>query len=218
MDWELLAGLPAEQREELVALGRRRSFGRNEVVCHAGDPADSLHLVVSGLLAVRVSLESGDTAMINVLGPGGYFGELSLLRADQRRTATIAALEPATTLAISHSAFSRLRAQNPALEQALAGLLADRIDQLSQKVLELTYLGVDRRLYRRLDELCDASQAAGGPAVVPLTQSQLAELTGGTRPTVNQALQRLVDQGIVAVGRGRVEVLDRARLRAKCGY
>ena len=32
---------------------------------------------------------------------------------------------------------------------------------------------------------------------IPLTQSQLADLTGGTRPTVNQALQKLVDQGIV---------------------
>ena len=50
---------------------------------------------------------------------------------------------------------------------------------------------------------------------IPFTQSQLADLAGGTRPSVNQALQRLVDQGIVSVGRGRVEVLDRPRLSAK---
>jgi CRP-like cAMP-binding protein len=212
----LLAGLSDAQRQELMALGRRRTFARNEVVCHAGDPADSLHLVLHGLLAVRVSLPSGDTSMINVLGGGGYFGELALLRSEATRTATITALEPTATLAVSATAFRRLREANPQVEHALSALLADRIDRLSQKVLELTYVGVDRRLYRRLDELCAGAPA--GPVSIPLTQSQLGELTGGTRPTVNQALQRLVEQGIIALGRGRVDVLDRARLRARCGY
>ena len=67
------------------------------MVCHAGDPADSLHLIAEGRLAVRVWMENGDSAMINVIGPGDYFGELALLRADERRTATVTALEAART-------------------------------------------------------------------------------------------------------------------------
>ncbi len=216
VDWAVLSALTETQRSELVALGRRRSFGRNEVLCHAGDPADSLHLVVSGRFAVRVSLPSGDTTMINVLGTGDYFGELALLRDDGTRTATITALEPSVTLAVTGSAFRRLCATNPAFEHTVSILLAERVDQLSLRVLELTYLGVDRRLYRRLHELCEG--ASTEPVAIPLTQAQLAELTGGTRPTVNQALQRLVEQQIVALSRGKVEVLDRGRLRSKCGY
>jgi CRP/FNR family cyclic AMP-dependent transcriptional regulator len=216
VEWSLLAAVGEPQRSKLLGAGRRRALARNEVLCHAGDPADSLHLVTAGRLAVRVSLPSGDTTMINVLGPGDYFGELALLRTDGARTATITALEPSATLAITASAFRRLCASNPEVERTVSTLLADRIDQLSLKVLELTYVGVDRRLYRRLDELCVG--AADGPVVIPLTQAQLAELTGGTRPTVNQALQRLVEQEIVALSRGKVEVLDRARLQAKCGY
>ena len=218
MDWPLLASLSEEERREFLALGRRRQFGKGDIVCHAGDPADSLHLVTSGRLSVQVSLSTGDSAMINVLTPGTYFGELALLRTDNHRTATITALEPTETLAINAAAFQRLCEARPAVERTLAALLGHRVDELSQRLLESMYVGLDRRLYRRLDELCTAYAEGGGPVVIPLTQSQLAELTGGTRPTVNQILQKLADQGVVEVSRGKVLVLDHPRLRAKCGY
>ena len=209
--------LREDVRAEFLGVARRRSFARNEVVCHAGDPADSLHLIISGRLSVRVSLASGDTAMINVLRPGDYFGELALLRPDGHRTATITALEPAETLVVTASAFHRLCQAQPAVERTLSTLLGHRIDELSQRLLEAMYVGLDRRLYRRLLELCDSYASGDGPVVVPLTQAQLADLTGGTRPTVNQALQRLVEQGIVELSRGKVVVLDVPRLRSKTG-
>lgn len=219
MEWPLLAGLSELERRDLLAAARRRSFGRNEVVCHAGDPAESLHLVATGHLSVRVTLSTGDTALINILGPGGYFGELALLR-DGHRTATVTALEPAETLMLDAGVFRRLCSQHPEVERALMSLLADRIDDLSQRLLESMYVGLDRRLYRRLADLVDQYAGPGsptGPVTIPFTQSQLAELTGGTRPSVNQVLHRLVGQGIITVGRGRVEVLDRAGLLAKAG-
>ena len=51
----LLATLSEADQREVLATTRRRRFGRGEVVVHEGDPADSLHLVVEGRLAVRVS-------------------------------------------------------------------------------------------------------------------------------------------------------------------
>lgn len=218
MDWPLLSSLADQERREFLALGRRRSFGRNEVVCHAGDPADSVHLVTSGRLSVHVSLASGDAAMVNVLTPGGYFGELALLRAEAHRTATIRALEPSDTISINASAFHKLCRERPGVERVVSVLLADRVDELSQHLLEMMYVGFDRRLNRRLLELSTTYANGSGPIVIPFTQTQLAELTGGTRPTVNQSLQRLAEQGIVSVARGRVEVLDVPRLRSKCGF
>jgi CRP-like cAMP-binding protein len=47
---------------------------------------------------------------------------------------------------------------------------------------------------------------------IPLTQEQLAELVGGTRPSVNQVLQRLAQQRVVELGRGRVVVLNTGEL------
>jgi CRP/FNR family cyclic AMP-dependent transcriptional regulator len=211
MEWPLLASLPAEEREEFLGLARTRTFDRNDVLCHAGDPADSVHLIESGRLSVEVSQADGDTAMINLLGPGDYLGELSLFSEDGRRTATIVALEPTTTLSISGSSFLALCERRPSLQRTLTTLLAHRVDQLSQRLLEALYDTVDRRLYGRLLDLSASYATSGG--VIPLNQTQLAGLVGGTRPTVNKVLRRLADEGTLSLARGRVVVLDPDRLR-----
>jgi CRP-like cAMP-binding protein len=212
VEWPLLASLSESDRRDVLASTRRRRFGKGEVLVHEGDPADSLHLVVSGRLAVRVATSSGDNATLNILGPGDYFGELSLLDGRQpARSASIVALEPAETLSLAASAFRDLRQRHRSAEQLLLTLLARRVEELSARLLETMYDGLDRRVYRRLAELGRVygdSEATDGPVVVPLTQEQLAELVGGTRPSVNQVLQRLAERGVVQVGRGRVTLVD----------
>lgn len=217
MTWPLLAALSDAERVDLLGACRTRTFARGEVICHEGDPADSLHLVAEGRLAVRVSLASGDTAMINVIGPGDYFGELALLRPDRRRTATVTTLDPARTVVLSVGAFQRVASRRPGIEHALTIALADRVDELSKRLVEMMYVGLDRRIYRRLLELAQSYADGSSPVVVPFTQTQLAELTGGTRPSVNQALQRLVADGTATLGRGRIEVHDLERLRQRGG-
>src|SRR5690349_9438644 len=54
VEWPLLGALGEAERAAVLAAARRRTFARGEVVFHEEDPADSLHLVVSGHLAVRV--------------------------------------------------------------------------------------------------------------------------------------------------------------------
>lgn len=217
VDWPLLRSLSASERTELLELAHARTFARHEVVCRAGDPADALHLVAGGRLAVSVSLPSGATAMLSVLGAGDYFGELALLRTSTRRTASVQALEPAVTLAIGGAAFRRLCGQRPRVERALTTLLADQVDSLSRHLLEALYEGLDARVHHRLAELAATYGSDHGAVVLPLTQAQLAELAGGTRPTVNQILRRLEARGVIALGRGRVTVLDAARLADRQG-
>ncbi len=212
VDWPLLRSLSPGERGDLLGLARPRAFARGDVLCRDGDRADSLCLVASGRLAVSVSLPSGATTMVRVLGAGDYFGELALLRASTRRTATVQALEPAVTLAIGGSAFRSLCASRPRVERALTTILANQVDSLTTQLLEALYEGLDVRVHRRLAELAAIYRTGGGPVELPLTQAQLAELAGGTRPTVNQILQRLEAQGVVALGRGKVTVLDLAAL------
>jgi CRP-like cAMP-binding protein len=212
----LLAPVPMEEREQFLALARPRAFARNEVVCHEGDPADSLHLVESGHLAVRSGLASGVTATFTILSAGDYFGEIALVRADRRRTATVAALEASRTLSVSVTAFEGLCARNPRVERIVSSLLADRVDALSKRLLETMYESLDRRVYRRLVELAHSYGTKGGRADIPLSQAQLADVVGATRPSVNQVLQRLAAQDQVRLSRGHIEVLDVAALARRC--
>lgn len=216
--WDLLAPLSDRQRQEVLRAARPRAFRRGEVVFHEGDPGETLHLVRSGRLAVRVAIPSGDTATLSVVSPGDVFGELALLSESHTRTATVVALEHSETLALSRRDFVELRRQHPGVEQLLVEMLARRVDELSQSLLEAMYVGVDRRVIRRLLDLADAYRnGPDGVVTIPLTQEDLAGMAGATRPTVNQVLQRLVATGCVALGRGKIELLDVDALRRRSG-
>ncbi len=222
MEWGLLRPLSPQVRAQVMGAAQSRHYARGEVVFNEGDPGDTLHLVRSGRLAVRVSTDAGDSATLRILRPGEAFGELSLVRPTEghQRSATVTALEPVETLVLPRAAFESLRASHPQVEHLLVALLAERVDQLSQRLLEALYVGVEVRVLRRLLELVDiygAGPEGSRTPVIPLTQDDLAGLAGSSRPTVNQVLQRLAAQGIVTLKRGSILVTDPVALSRRAG-
>jgi CRP-like cAMP-binding protein len=216
VDW-LLHPLTDAERSAVLRAARRRELARGEVVFREGDPADAVHLVLSGHLAVSVSTSDGERATLNVVGPGSHVGELALLTRDApaERSATVVALEPSVTRVLTATAFRELCARHPAVQGILVDLMAARIRELSTRLLEVMYVGLDRRLVHSLLQLTDIYPPQGGHHVIPLTQEQLADLVGGTRPSVNQVLQRLASEGVLTLGRGRVVVRDVGALRSR---
>ena len=196
--------------QRLVSVARRRRFGRNEVVFHRDDPADSLHLIETGRVAVRVSTPLGDTVTIAVRGPGWSFGEMALVGAS-RRTATVAALDQTETLAVYKDDFEQLRREHPSVDRLLFAFLVGEVRLLEERLLEALYLPVERRVLRRLHELTEHGEG-GQPVEVPLTQEELAELAGTTRSTINRILRDEEKRGTVRLERGRTTVLDRAEI------
>jgi CRP-like cAMP-binding protein len=215
MDWPILAGVPAEDAAAMLAIARRRSFRRGEIVFHAGDPGDALHLVRRGRFAVRAMTPRGEAAILSIAGPGEAFGEIALLAADHQRSATVEALEPSETLSIVRSEFQRLAARHPGVLTALAVMLTHRVQRLSRRVLVAHYLDADARVRWALADLADTYHSGEDATVVPLTQEQIAELAGTSRATVNRVLREEQDRDAVRLQRGRVTVLDVAALQRR---
>jgi len=210
MRWRLLEDVPEADVQRLVSVSHRRRFGRNEVVFHRDDPADSLHLIEKGRVAVRVSTPLGDTVTITVRGPGWSFGEMALVGAS-RRTATVAALDQTETLAVYKDDFEQLRREHPSVDKLLFAFLVGEIRLLEERLLEALYRPVERRVLRRLDELT-AKTDDRQPLEVPLTQEELAELAGTTRSTINRILRDEARRGTIRLERGRTIVLDREEI------
>jgi CRP-like cAMP-binding protein len=211
--WELLDGLADTEVQALLSIARRRKFARGEVVFHQHDPADTLHLIDKGRFAVRVATPLGDTAILAILGPGDMFGELSLLGdPEARRSATVAALEPAETRSVHRLDFDRLRATHPKTAAVIIAILAGQVRRLSRHLLEALYVPADKRVLRRLVDLGDLYAEEDGTTIVPLTQEDLADLAGTSRATVNRVLREEEARGSVKLGRGRTTVLDREAL------
>jgi CRP/FNR family cyclic AMP-dependent transcriptional regulator len=207
MQWPILAGIPEDDARRVLQIARRRVFGRREVVFHRGDPADTLHLVHSGRYAVRINTPLGDTVMLSLIGPGESFGEIALLDDTAPRSATVVAVEKGETRSIHKLDFDALRQRHPAVADILATALALRVRRLSELLVEAHYESADTRVRRRVAELADDGD------VVPLTQEELSNLAGTSRATVNRVLREAQARGEVALRRGRIEVLDTARLR-----
>ena len=211
-EWPIFTGVPREHVDRVLTSARRRTFARGEVVFHEGDPADTLHLVRAGRFAVRVTSQYADSAVLAVVGPGRIFGELALLSPGAPRSATVAALEPAETLALHQHDFARLRREHPATNELLIAVLAEQVRRLSRQLLEALHLPAETRVRLRVLELTDAYDG-----IIPLTQEELAELAGTSRATVNRVLRDDARSGFVRLSRGETELLDHDAVRRLAG-
>jgi CRP/FNR family transcriptional regulator, cyclic AMP receptor protein len=214
MEFRILEGLPPEDVRRFLALARRRTFERDEIVFHRGDPADAVHLITKGRFARRVHSSVGQTAMLAVRGPGDTFGELSLVWTGMSRLVTVSALEPGETLSIAGVSFRGLLGQHPELKDVLVKLLAERLLYSDKRIVAAHFLDADARVRWTLLELAPVYGSDTG-AVIPLTQEDLAELAGTARGTVNRVLRDEQERGAVLLERGRVRVLEPEALRTR---
>jgi CRP/FNR family cyclic AMP-dependent transcriptional regulator len=212
MEWPLLVDVPREDVQRLLSVARRRTFARGEVVFHRDDPADSLHLVVRGRFGARVLTPLGDSVLVDVVGPGQSFGELALLWADGRRSATVESLEAGETRSVFRDDFAELQREHPGVTDVLLRLLAEQLRRSTDRLVEAHYVDAETRVRRRLSELA----AIYADGVVPLTQEDVAALAGTSRATVNRVLREEQRLGAVALTRGRTSVLDRESLERRC--
>jgi CRP/FNR family transcriptional regulator, cyclic AMP receptor protein len=77
------------------------------------------------------------------------------------------------------------------------------------------YVPVDKRLWRRVLDLAEQFGNGTVATAIPLTQEELAQLCGTTRPTVNRLLRDAEAAGAVALRRGALEVTDPAWVRRR---
>jgi CRP/FNR family transcriptional regulator, cyclic AMP receptor protein len=204
MKWALLEGVPEDDVRKILQVARRRSFARNEIVYHRGDPADSCHLIAKGRFAIRIMTPVGNTVTVAIHGAGATFGEMALLADDGKRMATVAALEPSETYSVYRADFDHLRATHPGADRFLWSFLLDEVRKLNERLLEALYMPVE------LAELY--GDGSDGPVTVPVTQEVVAELAGAGRPTVNQVLRDEEKRGTIELGRGRLRIIDVAKL------
>ena len=207
MKFDLL-GLEDPVRREVLAVAAWRRFDRGVVLFHEGEAGGSLYVLMRGQVAIRVTTPDGDTATLNVIGPGAAFGELSLLDPATMRTATVQAIEPVQTLVLQRADFERLRRSYPSVDRLLVEYLAAQVRRLSERLTEALCLEARTRVLRRLLDL--ASVFDSGP--VPVTQEEISTMAGTTRPTVNRVMQDLAQAGIIELRRGRFIVVDSTAL------
>lgn len=200
----------------LVRVLRIRRFRRGETIFHQGDPGDALFVVDKGSVKVVLPSDEGaEPAIVAILGPGEFFGELAILDGAPH-SATIVAVEPTETLVLHRDAFLSLIDSDAGLRRTLLASLAAEIRRLTGHVEDLHFLDLPGRLASRIVRLADSAGTRADDGTIriawPYTQSELAGMIGGSRQSVNRLLADLGDQGLVRQEREQLVVLDMERL------
>ena len=200
----LFAGLDDAQLGVLVHMVVRTALGRNQTIIRAGDPTDSLYIVISGRLKVLMRDKQQREVILAILGPGEFFGEMGLLD-DSPRSASVVTLEPCALLSITKTDFKRCLAENSDLSLMVMRGLVKRLREADQKIGSLALMDVYGRVARLLLQM--AEDVAGEKIIVKkLSKQDIGKMIGASREMVSRVMKDLQLSGYLEV-RGRSIVL-----------
>jgi small-conductance mechanosensitive channel/CRP-like cAMP-binding protein len=131
----LLESLGPDQILRLAESQGDRVYATGEQVVRQGAAGDSMFVIMSGRVEVTVRAEGGAATQLAVLGPGDYFGELSLMTGAPR-SATVTTLEETRLLELGKAAFRAVLAVRPELVESLGGALRRRLAEREQAVAQ----------------------------------------------------------------------------------
>jgi CRP-like cAMP-binding protein len=216
----LLQGIPAFSTLGQADLSRvaevtvPRTFQGGEAVFHEGDESDTCYVVRSGHVRAVREHTDGRILTLATLGPGEIFGELAIFD-EERRSATIEALDDLEVVAILGGDMRRMLRLHPDIAVKLLAALSRRLRETNERLTRQSFQTVQSRVAHVLAEMVASSRSEGAPehdVLITATQSDLAQLAGSSRESASRFLAVLERAGIITQGRGKLTVHDPAAL------
>jgi CRP/FNR family cyclic AMP-dependent transcriptional regulator len=214
---ELLARVPVfstlelEDLERIAELAVPRAFEPGQVVFREGDASDTCYVVRSGRARAVREHSGGRTITLATFGTGDIFGELALFE-DERRSATVEAIEQCSVVAVLGPDMRRLMVEHPGISARLVIALGRRLRETNERLSRQSFQTVQSRVAVVLSELvaqeCTAEKGDGADVTVTATQADLAQLAGSSRESASRFLAVLERAGVISQGRGRLVVHD----------
>ena len=207
----LLKELEPAARDRVLSAASERRVGRGDVLFHQDEPADALHMVAEGRIRLAQVTADGQEIVVRLCGPGEVFAGIAALDG-KTYPFTAAAAEAGVVLVWRRDTLRELFRTTPRLEANVLEIVGGHAREMLDRFREMATESVPRRIARVLVRLVPAGTEA--PAVLGVTQQDLAAMAGTTLYTVNRVLSEWEGTGIVRTGRGRVEVVSIDRVQA----
>jgi CRP/FNR family cyclic AMP-dependent transcriptional regulator len=205
----LFSRLPDTELAELADRVRTKSFKRGEMIFRKDDPGTHLYMVLEGGVKIALPGEFGQEALVAIMRPGEFFGELALFDRSPR-SASATALEDTRAALLAGDDFLAYLESHPASFRVVLETLARTIRRLSDRVEDLIFLDVPSRVAKYLLDLVRSSGGDGNE--LTLTQDELAAFIGASRVSVNRVLGDLERREIISIRRRRIAIKDADRL------
>ncbi|HBX55828.1 Crp/Fnr family transcriptional regulator [Pseudomonas sp. UBA2684] len=207
------SALPNALQETLLDAAQVQHLDAGQRLFRRGDPPSGLYAVVDGAMRVGAVSKSGKEALLTLVEPPYWFGEISLFDG-QPRTHDAFADCASTLLLVPQASLLVLLERQPQYWRDFALLMSQKLRLAFIALEEMSLLPAAPRLARRLLLIAENYGEGEPRRVIHLAQEQLALMLAISRQTTNQILKELAAQGILRLTYGEIEILDLAHLRA----
>jgi len=197
------SALDPEDLAEISKRGVPRLFRERTVLVTEGEKTNALYIIVEGRVRAYVSDANGREAVLSVMGPGEYFGEVAF--DDGPRSASVVTLEPCQLIVVPRAEFEEFLDENPAFRAHFINKLIGRIRTLTQNVRSLALMDAYGRVARLLLE---SAVTKDGEQFVPerFTQADIASRVGCSREMVSRIFKDLVAGHYISVEPDRIVI------------
>ncbi|HWD49254.1 MAG TPA: Crp/Fnr family transcriptional regulator [Rhizomicrobium sp.] len=204
------AGQPQTLKSALIAHGRIVEVERGQWVYGAGDELNGLYAVLDGSVQMMMSTFAQEDVLIDIAWSGQIFGQASQFGGGPRLVTALAGGRSTLLFIPDHALRDIARAQ-PSVWRNFASLFYAQLGGALMLAVNMIHLTPPARITARL--LLLAGSSAGDGAELRITQSQIAELTGLTRKTVNFHLTQFAKRGIAEPAYGGIILRNIAEMR-----
>jgi CRP/FNR family transcriptional regulator len=208
----LFRDLEPDDRQELVSAGLERSISAGQTLFTAGQKAEGIFILESGLLKLVRHSPQGKEMLLHLVHPGESFAEAAML-GEGTYPATAIALESCTVWCCPRSRLIAMIRNSPDLALGMILSVSSWTRQLAAKLEMLTQRRVEERLAIYLMGRAAGRQPGVGDSI-PLDEPRnlIAAQIGTVPEVLSRTFRRLADDGIIEPGQDRVRILDPARL------
>lgn len=213
-DIALFAELAPPQRHAVEQQTSFQRYGAGEQIIDRNSPTRDLFCVVRGAVRVVIHAPSGRDVSFEDIEAGGHFGELACVDGEPR-SASVVAMLTTVVARIPPDALHQAMLDHPRLALALLRRMATVLRHATDRILDLSTLGANNRIYADLLRRAKPNPKLGPKAgvIYPIpTHQDLAGRVSVTRETVTRALGDLARHDVVVKDGARLVVPDMEKL------
>lgn len=206
--------LPDAMQQALLADAQLKSLAPQQVLFSRGDAFDGIFCVVKGALRITGSTPAGKEALLTVVEPYSWIGEIALFDGLERTHDAIAT-QPTVVLNVPRNSLETLLTEHPGWWRWFGLLLTYKMRHAFVAIEDAALLTAPQRVARRLVFMAEGSGEFTDRSrrVLPVPQEQLAAMLSLSRQTINQVLRQFEAQGLLKLNYRELEVLDLDGLR-----
>jgi CRP-like cAMP-binding protein len=202
------ASLPPALQARIAQWAVLRRFRTGQYLLRAGDAPRGMFGLVSGRTRHVYVVGEDREVLLHVGGPGLWTGEYALI-CGARSINHVIADAPTTALFLSAKDWQRIVDEEPRWLAHFARLLGERFATAFRAYAEAQALSRDEWVYARLRLVAHVEREHGATSPrIQLSQSHLASMVGVSRQTLNAALARLQQRGLLRVGFRLIELAE----------